>query len=142
MDILGLGKAVDLVRDMLAPVGQSASEVWNGLIGDRVTYWRVRNFLRYQPMLAEEASRLGLKLNPSRIPEKYAFAWFEEASKQDEEELQILFARLLARAANGDSEASPDRRLIDILARLTTDRCAALSENVFRPAISELRSIC
>ena len=28
----------------------------------------------------EEAGRLGLSLNTARIPERYAFAWFEEAT--------------------------------------------------------------
>ncbi|MBD8699287.1 hypothetical protein IFT54_05590 [Sphingomonas sp. CFBP 13714] len=119
MDALGLGKAIDLVRDMMAPVGGTLSETWSALIGDRVAYWRAKNAMKYRPLLTEEASRLGLKLNAAKIPDKFAFAWFEEATKQDEPEIQILFARLLARAADADSSSTGDRRMIDILARLT-----------------------
>ncbi len=121
MDALGLGKAIDLVRDMMAPVGGTLSDTWSGLVGDRVAYWRARNALRYRPLLAQEAARLGLKLNPARIPDKFAFAWFEEASKQDEEDIQKLFAQLLARAADDASDVKPDRRLIDVLGRLSPE---------------------
>ena len=61
--------------------------------------------------------RLGLPFAEG-IPERYAFAWFEEATKQDEPELQVLFARLLARAAAGEGQAD-DRRLIDLLKQMT-----------------------
>lgn len=119
MDALGLGKGIDLVRDIMAPVGGTMSETWAALIGDRVSYWRAKNAMQYRPLLSEEAARLGLRLSPSKIPEKFAFSWFEEASKQDEPELQILFARLLARAADADADSTGDRRHIDVLARLT-----------------------
>ena len=119
MDALGFGKAIDLVRDMLTPIGGTLSEAWAVLMGDRVAYWRAKNAMQYRPLLAEEAARLGLKLNAAKIPDRFAFAWFEEASKQDEPEIQILFARLLARAADAASPTGGDRRMIDVLARLT-----------------------
>ena len=119
MDDPGLGKAIDLVRDIMSPVGGTLSEGWAALVGDRVSFWRARNAMRYRPLLAQEAARLGLRLNPAKVPDKFAFSWFEEASKQDEPELQVLFARLLARAADDASEAPGDRRLVDVLARLT-----------------------
>jgi len=78
----------------------------------------LKNAMALQVQTNEEARRLGLKLDNSRIPERYAFAWFEEATKQDEPELQLLFARLLARASAGDEDAS-DRRLIEVLGKLT-----------------------
>jgi hypothetical protein len=119
MDALGLGKAIDLVRDMMTPIGGTLSESWAALLGDRVAYWRAKNAMQYRPLLAAEAARLGLKLNAAKIPDKFAFAWFEEASKQDEPEIQVLFARLLARAAGPETSAGGDRRMIDVLARLT-----------------------
>lgn len=74
--------------------------------------------MRLQQATNDEASRLGLALNTARIPERYAFAWFEEATKQDEPELQTLFARLLVRAAAGEAGAD-DRRLIGVLKEMT-----------------------
>lgn len=114
-----ISKSIDLARDLLAPVGQTLSDAWNMAIGDRMGYWRAKNALRYQPLLAQEAGRLGLKLNLAKVPDRFGFAWFEEASKHDEPEIQVLFARLLARAAEENATAEPDRRMIDVLTRLT-----------------------
>lgn len=100
-----------------APAG-TLGDAWQAIIGDRVAHWRLRNAMALQKRTNEEAARLGLSLNVSRIPERYAFTWFEEATKQDEPELQELFARLLARAAAGDEDAQ-DRRLIQVLSGLT-----------------------
>jgi hypothetical protein len=99
------------------PLG-TLSDAWQAIIGDRVAAWRLKNAMALQAKASQEARRLGLSLNAARIPERYAFAWFEEATKQDEPEIQQLFARLLARAAAGDDDAS-DRRLLEILTRLT-----------------------
>ncbi|WP_242152579.1 Abi-alpha family protein [Sphingomonas sp. BAUL-RG-20F-R05-02] len=121
MDALGLGKAIDLVKEMMAPVGGSLSEAWASLIGDRATYWRMKNAMKYQPLLKAEADRLGLKMNAAKIPDKFAFTWFDEATKQDEPEIQVLFARLLARASDDGVNTGSDRRLIDVLARLTPE---------------------
>jgi hypothetical protein len=93
-------------------------DAWQAIIGDRVAQWRLKNAMQLQIRANEEARRLGLALNTARIPERYAFAWFEEATKQDEPELQDLFARLLARAAAGDKDAQ-DRQLIAVLSQFT-----------------------
>jgi hypothetical protein len=117
-DPLGAKEVAGITKDFLAPVGGTLSDAWRGLIGDRVSHWRLRNAMKLQVKTNEEAKRLGLALNNDRIPERYAFAWFEEATKQDEPELQSLFARLLVRAAAGEEEAG-DRRFIAVLKELT-----------------------
>lgn len=109
---------VEPVRNALSPVGASLSEAWSAVIGDRIAAWRLKNAAQLQTAVNAEVAKLGLKLDRSKIPERYAFAWFEEATKQDEPEIQKLFARLLARAAAGDEEAA-DRRHLEILTRLT-----------------------
>ena len=121
MDPLGTGKLVDLARDLFGPIGTTLSDAWALAIGDRMASWRARNAMKYQPLLQQEAARLGLTIKHAKIPDRYAFAWFEEATRQDEPEIQLLFARLLTRAAaeQGSAEHTPDRRLIDVLGRLT-----------------------
>ena len=121
MDPLGTGKLIDLARDLFGPVGSTLGDAWAIAIGDRMAGWRARNAMKYQPLLQQEAARLGLTINHAKIPDRYAFAWFEEATKQDEPEIQLLFARLLTRAAAEQqaTERAPDRRLIDVLGRLT-----------------------
>ncbi len=106
------------VQDALAPIGGTLSDAWQAVIGDRVTAWRLKNAAKLQLKINEELRKLNLKLNSNKIPERYAFSWFEEATKQDEPEIQELFARLLARAANDDEDAL-DRRHINMLSQFT-----------------------
>ena len=129
MPYLGIGEIVKASGEAISAPASSLGDAWHALIGDRVSHWRLKNAMKLQEATIAEAKRLGLRLNTARIPERYAFAWFEEATKQDEPELQVLFARLLARAAAGDNEAE-DRRLIPILSQLTpTD--AAIFQRIY-----------
>lgn len=104
--------------ELAAPLTATLSDAWSAIIGDRIAAWRLQNAAKLQQEVNLELQKLGVKLDNARIPERYAFAWFEEGSKQDEPEIQSLFARLLARAANGVEEAL-DRRHIEIISRLT-----------------------
>lgn len=128
------------------PLG-SLGDAWQALWGDRIASWRLKNAMALQLSINAEAERLGLRVDTSRVPEKYAFSWFEEATKQDEPELQILFARLLARASSGNEDAA-DRRLVNVLSELTPADAAIFqrvySEKPFPDAgvYSETRSIC
>ncbi|MGW8134171.1 Abi-alpha family protein [Sphingomonas zeae] len=111
-------KMIEPVQAALAPAGGTLSEAWAAVIGDRIAAWRLKNAAALQVEVNRQCADLGLKLDRAKIPERYAVAWFDEATKQDEPEIQTLFARLLARAANGDPNAS-DRRLIELVGRLT-----------------------
>lgn len=118
---IGIGEIVKSVSSS-GPLA-SLGDAWQAVIGDRIAHWRLRNAMALQIKANDEARHLGLQLVSSRIPERYAFAWFEEATKQDEPELQVLFARLLAKAAAGDEDAS-DRRLLKILGAMTPSDAA------------------
>lgn len=107
-----------VTKEFLSPLGGSLSDAWQAIIGDRISHWRLRNAMNLQVKANEEAARLGLAIRPGSVPERYAFAWFEEATKRDEPEIQVLFARLLARAASGADE-SDDRRLLGLLNEMT-----------------------
>jgi hypothetical protein len=111
-------KMIEPAKAVLAPAGNTLSEAWAAVIGDRVAAWRLKNAAALQVKVNEECASLGLKVDRAKIPERYAIAWFEEATKQDEPEIQELFARLLARAVAGDADAA-DRRLLEIVGRLT-----------------------
>jgi hypothetical protein len=123
VDLSGAKEIAEIAKEFLAPVGGTLNDVWQGLVGDRISHFRLKNAMSLQKATNAEASRLGLTLNSARIPDRYVFAWFEEATKQDEPEIQILFARLLARAASGDSDAE-DRRLISVLKEMTPNDAA------------------
>lgn len=76
--------------------------------------------MNMQPRIEAELKKAGVTLNTAKVPDRFAFAWFEEATKQDEDEIQELFAKLLAQAAAGNEDAL-DRRLLDILTRMTPE---------------------
>jgi hypothetical protein len=84
-------------------------------------------WLTPQIKVEKEFDRRGLKPNNDRIPERHAITWFEAASKQDEDEIQDLFARLLAQAAIGN-EAALDRRNLKIVSKLTLNGAALFQE--------------
>ena len=101
-DFFGIKEIAKATEEFLRPVGETLGDLWRGIAGDRVGQWRLRNAMELQKKTFQEAKRLGLVINPDRIPERFAIAWFEEATKADEPEMEILFARLLARAAAGE----------------------------------------
>lgn len=115
---LGIGDIIKPAQDALAPVGNTLSDAWQMVLGDRVAAWRLTNAAKIQLKVNEHIKELGLTLNTAKIPERYAFAWFDEATKQDEDEIQTLFAKLLAKASVGDDNAL-DRRHIGVLAQFT-----------------------
>lgn len=116
---LEITNIVESARQTLAPVGNTLSDTWSGLIGDRIAAWRLKNAAAIQKAVEAEVKVLGLKVDRTKIPERYALTWFEEATKQDEPEIHQLFARLLARAAAGDEDAA-DRRHLEVLTHFTS----------------------
>ena len=101
-------------------VGLTLTDTWQVVIGDRIAAYRLKNAVALQSKVEAELKKSGLKLNAAKVPDRYAFAWFEEATKQDEDEIQDIFAKLLARAA-AENEDALDRRLLDIVSRFTPD---------------------
>lgn len=115
---IGITKIVTPLAAAMAPAAATLSDTWSALVGDRISAWRLRNAADLQIKVLAHVSGLGLKIDKTKVPDRYALTWFEEATKQDEPEIQDLFARLLARAASGDHDAL-DRRHIEVLTKLT-----------------------
>lgn len=99
-------------------VGTTLSHVWQMLIGDRVVSWRLRNAAGINDALGRHLAKTGQTLNLDKVPEGFAYSWFQKATESEEPELQELFAKLLANAANGNQEALKKRN-IDLVSRLT-----------------------
>ena len=116
----------DTAKPISSAVGGTLADVWQGLIGDRVTAWRIRNAAGVNEKLGKELAKTGQSLNLDTIPEGVAFAWFQKATETDEPEIQELFAKLLANAASGNVEALKKRN-IDLVSRLTPDDGRLLS---------------
>lgn len=90
-----------------------------GHITDRLRYSRtvrqMRLFVRFQ----EEMQALGLEAKTRPLPLGFAVDAIEQGSLEDDDELQDLWARLLANAARADSGIQPRRSYISILKDLT-----------------------
>jgi hypothetical protein len=112
------GVASDTSKPLSEAVGNSLADVWQGIVGDRVAAWRINNAADISKKLDEKLAAKNVKIERDRISDRYAFTWFEEASKQDEPEIQELFAQLLLNASQGDSDAL-DRRHLSTLSQFT-----------------------
>lgn len=99
------------------PVKDSLRDIWALTIGDRIASWRLENAAKLFAKVNEEIKKHGLKLNDS-VPESYFVNWFDEATKQDDESIQTLFSRLLAKALSDDDGRS-DLRHLKILGQIT-----------------------
>lgn len=102
-------------------------DAWQAVIGDRIATYRLKNAAKLQVKSQKYFADLGLRPDKDRVPERFAVTWFEEATKQDEDEIQDLFARLLANAATGDEDAL-DRRNLEIVSKLTPNDAALFLE--------------
>ncbi|WP_156360475.1 hypothetical protein [Sphingomonas sp. Leaf226] len=109
-----IGKVAEAI---VGPPAGSFADVYGVVIGDRIANWRLQNVIRAHAKVQSVADAAGLKMVVAKIPERFAYSWFEEVSKQDNGDLQTLFAKLLARAAAG--QIAPDERLTRMLSLFT-----------------------
>jgi hypothetical protein len=127
----GVGQVAKLMDNAIPSpvanaVGNTLADVWQAIIGDRIAGWRITNAAKINDMLVQRLAKNGAKLDASKIPERYAFAWFEEASKQDEPEIQELFAKLLENAASGNNDAL-QRRNVELIGKFTPEDAVFLN---------------
>jgi hypothetical protein len=120
-------EAKEVSKPLSGAIAGTLAEFWHGIVGDRVTAWRLRNAAKVSEKLEDEIAARGLKLRADKLPESFAFRWFEKASEEDEPELQALFAKLLANAMDGN-DAALQRQNIDLVARMTPDAASMLSQ--------------
>lgn len=108
--------ATDAVKSKA--VTDTLSDAWNLVVGDRFAAFRLTNAAKIQIKLQKRFDELGVKPDNAKIPDRFAVTWFEEATKQDDPEIQDLFTDLLANAAL-DNEDALDRTHIDTVSKMT-----------------------
>ncbi|UAB76930.1 hypothetical protein INR77_08710 [Erythrobacter sp. SCSIO 43205] len=118
IDVTGLTPIIKSAPELDSSKGGVLSDLWHGIVGDRVANWRLKNAASLSPKVSKHLDDLGLEINPDAIPERFAYSWFQKATEEDQPELQELFAKLLANAAAGNGEAL-NRRNIDLLSRMS-----------------------
>lgn len=111
--------AKQLIESTPKSVADSLNDVWGLILGDKIAFYRRRNAMKLSRLLHDEAERLGGRLDPSRIPDQFAFEWTEAATKKSNETIQKMFARILASAATDKGVA--DERLIYTLREMSGD---------------------
>lgn len=118
--------AADAVEPVTRAIGGTLAEFWQGVVGDRVTAWRIRNAVSIDKKLRDDLAASGTTLILDNLPEGAAFRWFQRATEADEPELQELFAKLLANAASGNEDALRKRN-IELVSNLTPDDARLLA---------------
>lgn len=116
-----VGKEVsDTTQPLRETIGLTLSDAWQAIVGDRVQAWRLGLAAEVSEKLSKRLAERGLVAKFDKIPERFAYTWFEKATQEDEPEIQELFAELMANALAGDERAS-DRRSLDLVSRLTPE---------------------
>lgn len=126
MNELIVKPAADAVEPITRAIGGTLAEFWQGVVGDRVTAWRIRNAVSIDKKLRDDLAATGTTLILDNLPEGAAFRWFQRATEADEPEIQDLFAKLLANAASGNEEALRKRN-IELVSNLTPDDARLLA---------------
>lgn len=116
----------DTAQPITKALGGTLSDVWQGIIGDRVAGWRIANAVKIDAKLKAKLDEAGVVLLQDSLPEGVAFKWFEEATQADEPEIQELFAQLLANAATGNVDALRKRN-IELISSLSPEDARFLS---------------
>lgn len=105
-DLTGLGKAAEAfseltkeVRDFFAKLFGPTAEEGGQLIGEQLRFWRFKNGVR----IAEQAQKIleSKGIEPKAVPAKILIPLLENASLEEDENLQIKWVSLLAEAASG-----------------------------------------
>lgn len=99
----------------------SVSDVWGGLVGDRVRQWRQRNLVKTLEGTASFLKERGVSLEAAHaLPDGALYAIFEGASKCDENEIQKLWSSLLAKQMVGGKRESRLAAFAETISGMTT----------------------
>lgn len=98
--------AASATKQLGKTVSYTLADVWDGLVGDKIVAWRVKRMLPIQQELQRMLDSEGITIDREKLPEHFAFRWFEEASKsEDVQEISELFAKILIEATKDNAEA-------------------------------------
>ena len=106
-------------KELTSAVGATLADVWQALVGDKIAAFRLKNAASISEKLRIKLDAKGSRVDWSRVPDRFAVAWFEHATKEDDPSLQELFATLLENAVEGNKDAV-ERRNVDLVSRLST----------------------
>ena len=115
---------VETVRDSRALLGKlfgSAVAEFGGMLGDQMRYWRFRNLNRILSRVGEITRSRGHEVERLlSLGFGDAFQTIEAASFEEEEEVQELWARLIANAVSPNSTITIKKVYIELLKSLSS----------------------
>ncbi|MBI3049124.1 MAG: DUF4393 domain-containing protein [Acidobacteria bacterium] len=110
----------DLILDLAGPAAREFGEAWR----TEVRVWRLGRAARHAQRVREFLEPLGL--NRRDVPVRFLLRSIEEASLEEDDDLQDRWAMLLANAAAGNERITILPGYIDILRQLTPTHAAVL----------------
>ncbi|ULR89734.1 Abi-alpha family protein [Comamonas sp. B21-038] len=91
----------------------------SGLLEDTLRYRRGVRLIRLEKRFQEELQANGTKIDVKRLPINFALSVLEEGSLEEDDDLQDLWARLLANVADAGVGVSPRRAYISLIKDLS-----------------------
>jgi hypothetical protein len=122
------------IRDFLGTIGGPAATEFGGTLGDWMKYWRFKNMVNIALRAKSFLERRGIQ--PKRVLPGTMIPLLEAASLADTEELQEMWASLLASAARGDAPEVPPAYVF-ILRELSPVEARVLALAAARPETSK-----
>ena len=91
----------------------TAIDVWGGLVGDRIKYWRQRNLISTLEKTSDFLKRKNVNLSKAHaLPDGAMYQIFEGTIKSDDHDIQKLWAGLLSETLEA---AEPNPKLNSIV---------------------------
>lgn len=116
--LLGLGAVAASAATLIGKVvGRPASEVAE-LLADHVRAWRVSNLVALAQKTEEKLRSRGINVGIQALPTSLGFAVIEAASREDDDEIQDLWANLLANNSDPGLEVHINKTVIEVVRQL------------------------
>src|SRR5687768_13852787 len=111
-------KTTEKILGFVSKVIKEPAEITSGIIGDRLRLFRWERQVAYTDKVNGLLSARGVTETKAVLP-KFALPIIENASLEDDDDLQALWAKLMANAMDPKSQVSLQMSFIDILKNLT-----------------------
>lgn len=145
-------RGLEAISDIMSPVAsevlraaaggvssgikESTSDIWGALVGDPLKIWRTRRLIDGLESVASHIRKKGLNLKDAKaLPFGDMLILFDGISKEDDQTLSDMWARLIAECMIKNSEPSVSTRSVAAL----LDQMSPESANVFRLLAKDAR---
>ena len=119
--------AAEKVGGFLAPLLHESLEVGVGMVSDKLKFMRWERQIRMMDRTRQILKERGIDISKSKLTAKLAIPILENASLEENDELQDIWARLLASAVDGKQTQPVRSAFIDIAKQLEVRDVAILN---------------